>query len=1029
MTLNKLLIVILLFYGLTLFGQTNKIKVNQVGYYTEGYKYAAIVETQETTFEIQTLAGETVYSGNLSNASNWNETSESVRTINFSDFTQAGSYKIVVPNEGESFPFMISSGVLNDVSKESVRYFYYNRCSYPLEEQYAGIYQRTGGHWDTEVVVCDNPFSEGNPQGTIVSSPGGWYDAGDYNKYLLTAGISTYTLMSAYEQYPDYVSRMNLNIPESNNQIPDLLDECLFELRWLFTMQDTDGGVYTKLTNAGFGGMQMPDVHDDANGPRYVCRKNTSAGLQFVAAMASAYRIYEPIDELLPGFRDSCLNAAIAAWDWCVANPNVDAGQCDCSITTGGYGDNNQNDEFIWAACEMYLATGDIGYYTSQNIAGATLRTPDWGGNKESLGYISLLLNRDRLTGQALSDLPQLEIKFRNLVNDFVSQYNSNPYKIIKSGNWMWGSNGDAGNQSFLTLTAYTLWGDDIYLEAGLSNIDYILGKNTTDYCFITGFGSQKVYNAHHRISRGDNISDPVPGMVFGGPYQQADNFMIENWPTGSSEYAMTEVTINWNAPFAFSTVAVQALMSSNCDRPNLGEDFTICDESVTFPMTLHSGITEGTISWYKNGELIAGAQDSVLEFSVADNSAGIYTIEYELNGCINSDMITISDQIPQPDLGDDRSLEGTSMILDASITGQGYIYSWYNDNVLIEGANSQTLEISEINHTYKVEVSTENCVAVFDEVRISNEQFPFNGDPIQIPGIVEAEEYDIQYADGLAYYDTDNGNSGGEFRDDDVDIEACNQGGYNLGYINNGEWLEYTVDIQTNGYYTISFDIASQMNTGTFHLEIDNEPVTEGITIANAGSTNWQDWQTVEISNILLPAGIKVLKIVFDIGALNFDKMTFTLDEAIVSNQSIALTEGWNWVSFYVLPNDRSVESIFSDNNISIIKTSEEHFLRDQPAFLNSLTEINAGQGYLVYAEAAVNISLEGSLVENNIMEQIASLPEGWHFIGLGSIPQNTDNLPVDVYLVRDNTTVWQRDNSAQPMDLEPGKGYFILK
>jgi endoglucanase len=1011
-----------------LFAQpTESIKVNQVGYFTKGIKKAAVVETSATEFNIRDLSGSVVYTGSLSSARYWNQSAENVKEIDFTDFEQEGIFVIAISNVGTSFPFTISLNALNEVSKESVRYFYYNRCSYELTEEHAGIFARPGGHWDTDVTVCDNPFPSGNPVGTIISSPGGWYDAGDYNKYLLTAGISVYTLMSAYEQYPQYVERMNLNIPESRNQIPDLLDECLFELRWLFTMQDSDGGVYTKLTNAGFGGMQMPHIHDQNNGIRYVCQKNTPATLQFVAAMASAYRIYEPIDHLLPGFRDSCLNAAISAWDWCIANPSVNASQCNCNITTGSYGDSNPSDEFIWAACEMYLATGDISYYNSRNISGANVRTPDWGGNKESLGYISLLLNKDKLTGQALTDLPLLESKFRTLVDEYVASYEANPYRIIKSGGWIWGSNGDAGNQAFLTLTAYTLFGENKFLEAALSNVDYLLGKNTTSYCFLTGFGSKRVYNAHHRISAGDDIYEPVPGMMFGGPYQSATNFMIEKWPNGQSEYAMTEVTINWNAPFAFTTVALQAILGGDCEKPNMGNNFSICDASIEFPITLHSGIEEGAFTWYKNGIVIENAESSSLSIASSEDVAGIYKVEYNNNDCSNYGEIKISDEIPQPNLGPNQTLRSEYITLDANVEGAGYLYTWYINNNLIDGATARTYNANEQNKTYKVEISSENCSTVFDEILITNIQLPYNDMPSTIPGVIEAEEYDIPLATGLAYSDTDVGNTGGQFRNDDVDIEICSSGGYNVGYIEAGEWLEYTVNVQTTGNYSINFDVAGRSSVGQFYISIGEQSVSPILNVSTAGSTNWQDWKTISVNDISLTAGRHIIRVVFEVGGFNFDKMTFTLEEALLQTHNIFLKQGWNLVSFYIQPNNNILEELSSNQNIVLIKTEDKYYINGQPAFLNSLLEIETGKGYMIYCSDDTEFSIEGNEYFIPIIQNTHSFSDGWHLLGMGTQIYNTEQLSDNIIIVKDlNGFYWEKGEN-QHQNLEVGKAYFV--
>ena len=134
------------------------------------------------------------------------------------------------------------------------------------------------------------------PAGTIISTPYGWYDAGDYNKYIVNSGISTFTLLSAYETYPSYFDTLELNIPESGNGIPDILDEALWNIRWMMTMQDTtDGGVYNKTTEASFSSFVMPA---QVTTTRYVAAKGTAATLDFAAIMAMTARIYK---NYLPG--------------------------------------------------------------------------------------------------------------------------------------------------------------------------------------------------------------------------------------------------------------------------------------------------------------------------------------------------------------------------------------------------------------------------------------------------------------------------------------------------------------------------------------------------------------------------------------------------------------------------------------------------------------------------------------------------------------------------------------------------------
>jgi len=154
--------------------------------------------------------------------------------------------------------------------------------------------------------------------GQTFPSQKGWYDAGDYNCYIVNSGISTYTLMATYEHFSSYFDTLNLNIPESGGTLPDILDEIKWNLDWMLSMQDpADGGVYNKKTNAAFDGFIMPNA---ATTQRYFCAKGTAAAFDFAAVMAVAYRVYKPFDLV---YANQCLAASKAAYNWGIANPAV----------------------------------------------------------------------------------------------------------------------------------------------------------------------------------------------------------------------------------------------------------------------------------------------------------------------------------------------------------------------------------------------------------------------------------------------------------------------------------------------------------------------------------------------------------------------------------------------------------------------------------------------------------------------------------------------------------------------------------
>jgi endoglucanase len=338
------------------------IRVNQIGFYPKSAKFAVAVSATNNVFYLTSSdRKDTVFAGALEAAQTWPHSGETVKLINFTAFEKTGKYIIVVPGLGQSHPFFIKDYVHQDLSAAAIKGYYFQRASTALSEQHAGKWQRPAGHVDAQVWVHASAATAARPENTIISSSKGWYDAGDYNKYIVNSGISTYTILAAYEHFPEYYHEFEFNIPESGNNLPDILDEALWNIAWMMTMQDpNDGGVYHKLTTANFSGMVMP--HQDT-ARRYVVQKSTPATLDFAAVMAQASRIFKNFSASMPGFDQTCLAAALNAWRWARMNPKVRYSQnalnaaYNPDINTGEYGDGNFADEFRWAAGELFITT------------------------------------------------------------------------------------------------------------------------------------------------------------------------------------------------------------------------------------------------------------------------------------------------------------------------------------------------------------------------------------------------------------------------------------------------------------------------------------------------------------------------------------------------------------------------------------------------------------------------------------------------------------------------------------------------
>ena len=545
--------------------EKNPIKVNQVGYLTHESKIATIEpEAKSKSFLIRDQKGKTVWRTKHATTKKSPFSSKIRQEIDFSSITKPGRYTLVAGRHQQSF--IISSDPYTEALKASIKGYYYQRSGESLERKYAGEYARPAAHLDTHVMVHPSAASPKRPAGTIISSPKGWYDAGDYNKYIVNSGFTLGLILQSYQLHQDRFNSLNLQIPESDNKIPDILDEMMYNLEWMLTMQDpTDGGVYHKLTTPNFEGFVMPE---DCKQQRYVVQKTTTAALDFAATMALAARIYQKFPEF-QSFCRQAIESAEKAYAWAVKHPTVYYDQdgnnkkFSPTIQTGGYGDNHTEDEFFWAATELYFTTSETSYLEqAKQFVPDEFSIPSWG-NVAGLGIFQWV-NQELLGTPDAGKLPMKEIKesLKKKCDESIKELPTSSFHSIfgnSAQDFHWGSNSESClGRGIAQMYEYALTKDSKYRQAALSTLDYFFGRNATGYCYLTGFGTQRVMNIHHRISAADNIKEPVPGLVAGGANKgqedaefvpaYASNIPDESYQDNVGSYASNEIAINWNA-------------------------------------------------------------------------------------------------------------------------------------------------------------------------------------------------------------------------------------------------------------------------------------------------------------------------------------------------------------------------------------------------------------------------------------------------------------------------------------------------
>ncbi|SHK84469.1 glycoside hydrolase family 9 protein [Fibrobacter sp. UWEL] len=570
--------------------------INQLGFTPESEKLAIVPGSDANELEVRDLNGKTVLKMDAPMVYDWEYSGEEVQTYDFSAVKTPGTYRLYRGGEYLGNPIVIGDCVYEELTKGAIKWFYYQRASMPIEAQYGGKWVRAAGHPDDQVIVYgtdartapgyEKAVGKKHPkagQNVMINSSKGWYDAGDYGKYIVNSGITVFTLLEMYEDFPTYMDTLSWNIPRELKNYPALLEEVKYNLDWMLTMQDVDGGVYHKVTTLMFGASVMPEL-DGA--PRYAIIKNVTATLDFAAVMAQASVIYKKADA---AYAETCLKAAEKAYAWAKKYPKAFYKQ-PSDVQTGEYmhGGEDGKDEFRWAAAELYRAKVAYGAGKDKAAAGylADLKknkfTPDgaWWGNVNMLAAFRVA--KDAATFGA--DLNKAAKKVvMDEANNLRAVGDTSGYHLPAfPWSWNWGSNSAMANNAMVLLHAYYLTGDKSYVDGAQQVLDYLLGKNPMEISYVTGFGYRSARFPHHRPSEGDLVDDPVPGMLVGGPHLgkqdinldgkelwKCPNYAAADKPAlayidNRCSYATNEVAINWNAPLAYISGALQAVYLGN---------------------------------------------------------------------------------------------------------------------------------------------------------------------------------------------------------------------------------------------------------------------------------------------------------------------------------------------------------------------------------------------------------------------------------------------------------------------------------
>jgi len=582
------------------FAEANPIYVNQYGFSPESHKLAFYRGKLDApiAWSLHEAGGKVILSGKTE-AVGYSKTAEQyLNKIDFSEYKVLGEgyYLTVDGTKGPSFD--IAKHLYKSLKYDALAYFYHARAGVPIETPYVNEeHARPAGH-PTEVVTC---FKGKDLWGTEwpgcdykLDVTGGWYDAGDHGKYVVNAGISTWTLLNAYEQFGDGFADGKVNIPEAGNGVNDLLDEARYNIEWMLSMQVPQGtmmalplgkqeaGKPLKLTKVDASGMVHHKVHDahwtgnilphEDKETRYFYPPSTGATLNLAAIGAQCARIWREIDV---EFAERCRQASEASFlslagrQPIFAYNNFDGG--------GPYSDSDFIDEVSWAVTEDDLMRGHI-RPPFLDVPGTRMGGPEFfAPSFNSTGALAAISRADMNVDYAFGENKESDLNNNPVIwladkflTETVKEKLHFPYY---SEAYSWGSNSALANRAIVLGTAYKLTGEQKYRDGVVDLMDYLLGRNPTGYSHITGYGDKPFKNPHHRFwakSEVPSRPEPPAGVLSGGPNNSNMSDPVAKtmkgkcapqtcWVDDHGAWTMNEVTINWNAPLFWMAAFLDA--------------------------------------------------------------------------------------------------------------------------------------------------------------------------------------------------------------------------------------------------------------------------------------------------------------------------------------------------------------------------------------------------------------------------------------------------------------------------------------
>ncbi len=645
------------------------VKVNQVGYFCDAAKTARVSYFEKfgslngKTYEIVNAENdEAVYTDTLPDAVYEESFSgEMVHTIRFDEVTKPGTYYIRIPDAGldasacspydaagglelntlTSVSFEIRNDVYDALLNDLTKYYYYQRQGIEIEEAYAGIFARENLHPDD--VTVKKWSDRDNPDAETFDVSGGWYDAGDYGKYVTPGAHSLTDLLFAYEMNPEVFAELEMNIPETDPDHPDYVDapgilsEAKYELDMLLKLEHSskDGSFYT-AANYSDGVIYIEDTlyrnSNHKSDPSETDLRCHLATADMSAVLAHAYIVYREIPAYAD-FAEQCLATSLRAWDW-INDPantlNMSIGAANRTYT---FKEADFERSRFQAAGTIYRALTlkgeDAGEYEDYLIANCNAESVNncfvaasigYGHSGRSfLGFFQYLYENESPASEVADVFAQYEIFRARML-----KYDTWGLESPSWGFW-WGSNKQVAQ------TAMTLMLGDIVTYGKVqedvqtcieNHVHYLLGVNPISFSYVSGHGENSVENIFSAIYSKDAKLDPYqcPAGYFTEGANDSNNphlskFTGKCFIDSDGEWTTNENTIYGNAAMIFLTSSMMAQNASEKVRGDVNADGKLSTADVIMMQKWLLGV--GKITDWQAGDLCKDSRTNAFDLSM----------------------------------------------------------------------------------------------------------------------------------------------------------------------------------------------------------------------------------------------------------------------------------------------------------------------------------------------------------------------------------------------------------------------------